>query len=1052
MPRAEPQSLLHHLRRLAGPGPADCGLLARLRAGRDDEAFAQLMRRHGPMVLAAARRVLGDAHAAEDVFQATFLLLARNAAAVRRPESLAGWLHGVAFRLAVRAKRRRVGGGRLTETATAPADPAADLGWREALGVLDEELRQLPDRLRRPLVLCYLQGRTRDEAARELAWSVGTLRRRLERGRRLLHARLSRRGVTLSAGLAGVLLAETSPVPAALQAATQTAAASVIGGGRTAGIWAGKAALVGACAVLAAVGAWVSAAAGPAQTPADPPGKAPPATAPAAADDATFRRAVAEFEKLDPKYPTMWQALAVLYARRGDAATARRLFEKSAAMSHPTSARERGYLLGTLGANQFEAGDRTSAAASWAEARRLAQTLPDTEVERVELLRFVAVTMAEAGDPAAALPLAKEVSEENARLNALRDVAAAQAAAGDVAGAQRTVELVVTPYGYFKLKPWKAIAAAQLKAGDRAGAQATLKLSLGATDQERDLDLSSWRDEKVEVLTEYALAQHRAGDADGARVTLRQAEKTVAEGGPRPSVSGLAGLARAFAAVGDRAAAERAVREFFKAVEPFEAGEMPLGAVVPAQVALGDLDGAVRTARQVPPGPSFSELCEVLAKAGRVEAALELAARPSQPLDRALAVLGVVRGIVGRTPADRPRRSDGAFAVTIPAAAGEAPKPEPEPPNPRIEFQSINFDYERSWQAANERLARAKTEAERQKVMETYPRGEAQAPKMLALARRHPGDPAALDALLWLVEFTRGAPQAETAFELLAKDHLDSKRLADACALAEFSRFPAAAERLLRTALDRSPHRHVRGQACLGLALLRKEQAARMRMLQRKPDADLVKSQEDHYGAEYVKRLGTGDPAATQREAEALFERVVAEFDNVLPRRSDRTLGDVARSALHELRALAVGQPAPDIDGTDTDGRPMKLSGFRGKVVVLVFWASWCSACRAEIPEEKALVKRLEGRPFVLLGVNGDADRDKLQAFLAKEPLPWRSWRDAADDRGDGHGPIATAWNVSAWPTVYVIDPRGVIRHRDPHGRELGDAVDALLREAGAGR
>src|SRR5262249_7784336 len=152
---------------------------------------------------------LHDAHAAEDVFQATFLVLADRAGAIRRRASLAGFLHGTAYRLPGRAPRRR------TENPPRPAgDPAAGwapegLAWKEMLGILDHELGKLSDRFRAALVLCYLEGRTQDEAARQLGWSLNTLRRRLAQGRRLLEARLRGRGVTLSAALAGLLAAST---------------------------------------------------------------------------------------------------------------------------------------------------------------------------------------------------------------------------------------------------------------------------------------------------------------------------------------------------------------------------------------------------------------------------------------------------------------------------------------------------------------------------------------------------------------------------------------------------------------------------------------------------------------------------------------------------------------------------------------------------------------------------------------------------------------------------------------------------------------------------
>jgi len=95
-------------------------------------------------------------------------------------------------------------------------------------------------------------------------------------------------------------------------------------------------------------------------------------------------------------------------------------------------------------------------------------------------------------------------------------------------------------------------------------------------------------------------------------------------------------------------------------------------------------------------------------------------------------------------------------------------------------------------------------------------------------------------------------------------------------------------------------------------------------------------------------------------------------------------------------------------------------------------------------PHERSLVKRMEGKPFVLVGVNSDSDKEKLKKRMEEEHITWRSWRD-----GDTGGPISSQWNVHSWPTVYVIDAKGVIRHKDLRGKQLDDAIDALMKEMG---
>jgi RNA polymerase sigma factor (sigma-70 family) len=206
-------------RRPAGdPASADDPeLLARFAADRDEAAFAALVGRYGPMVLGACRRVLGDAQLAEDAFQATFLVLARRAGRLGRRPGLGGWLHVVARRVALRAVRgrtRRVNTVPFPTTdPPAPAEPDR-VAWDELLLVLDEELERLPAKYRDPVVACYVRGRTQDEAARDLGWSLSTLRRRLEAGRELLRSRMTGRGATLSAALfAGTLGPTALAVP-----------------------------------------------------------------------------------------------------------------------------------------------------------------------------------------------------------------------------------------------------------------------------------------------------------------------------------------------------------------------------------------------------------------------------------------------------------------------------------------------------------------------------------------------------------------------------------------------------------------------------------------------------------------------------------------------------------------------------------------------------------------------------------------------------------------------------------------------------------------------
>ena len=226
---------------LAGADRSDGQLLAAFIGNRDADAFAGLVRRHGPMVLGVCRRVTGDHHTAEDAFQAVFLVLARRAAAVRPREQVGNWLYGVAYRTALKARavlaRRR---SREKQVDVMPESPVAtppDV-WSDLQPVIDEELARLPEKLRVPVVLCDLEGRPQREVAKHLGVPPATLATRLATARRTLANRLTKRGVTLSGGaLAGLLSvhATAAAVPHALthgitRAVEATSASTVTSG------------------------------------------------------------------------------------------------------------------------------------------------------------------------------------------------------------------------------------------------------------------------------------------------------------------------------------------------------------------------------------------------------------------------------------------------------------------------------------------------------------------------------------------------------------------------------------------------------------------------------------------------------------------------------------------------------------------------------------------------------------------------------------------------------------------------------------------------------
>ncbi len=218
---------------------SDAQLLQRFATRQDQAAFEALVRRHGPMVLGLCRRLLHNATDAEDAFQATFVVLVRKAGAIAQPDLLGNWLYGVAYRVAVRARAnaaRRTAHER--QAASMPkAESTSATPDRELREVLDEEINRLPEKYRAPLILCYLEGKTNEQAARQLGCPVGSMSWRLARGREMLRQRLNRRQLAFSPLLFPPALAQhtsAAALPSSLVQSTVQVAVKLAQGGAVA--------------------------------------------------------------------------------------------------------------------------------------------------------------------------------------------------------------------------------------------------------------------------------------------------------------------------------------------------------------------------------------------------------------------------------------------------------------------------------------------------------------------------------------------------------------------------------------------------------------------------------------------------------------------------------------------------------------------------------------------------------------------------------------------------------------------------------------------------
>ena len=304
--------------------------------------------------------------------------------------------------------------------------------------------------------------------------------------------------------------------------------------------------------------------------------------------------------------------------------------------------------------------------------------------------------------------------------------------------------------------------------------------------------------------------------------------------------------------------------------------------------------------------------------------------------------------------------------------------------------------------------------------------------RILTLAEKNPESPASLEALVWVLETapTASGPDTPTGKLLrrvlaaLRRDHLTKPDLVNACRVLAGGSHPGGDE-VLRAAQGPASPREVRGVAAYALALSLMGQA------ERGEDADPERA------------------AELTNKAEQQLEAVIRDHDAVPFQ--DRTLGDAARKKLVELRTLSVGRVARDIEGNDLNGSPMKLSDFRGQVVLLDFWANWCGFCRAMYPHERLLVERMKGKPFALVGINCDETPAEAKRAVDRNKLTWRSWFDATVVGGRA----TEKWQIDGYPALVLLDQNGVIRKKwsnRPDDAELDAAIEQLLREANAGK
>jgi thiol-disulfide isomerase/thioredoxin len=364
----------------------------------------------------------------------------------------------------------------------------------------------------------------------------------------------------------------------------------------------------------------------------------------------------------------------------------------------------------------------------------------------------------------------------------------------------------------------------------------------------------------------------------------------------------------------------------------------------------------------------------------------------------------------------------------------------------RRNVTAVIQQYDDASESYQQRRRELKTSEERAKLRsELLPQlADAEADAAVDWAKLHEDDALALRALRLVMQ--HGTQQAkQKAVDAVIANHLDLKGddfRALVMSLHEVNEFvPCAAEKCLRAFIEQGDDRTTRGVAGWMLAMYKADNVQSASLV----GTDAGRRIPQHRAA-HLKEL---DCEATLSEAILILERVKRDFGTLsiqIGPGKTATLSEIAerdRQRVHGLLGSTVGRPAPPIIGRDVNGEELKLSEFRGKVVVVNFWTTNCAPCIRLIPDEKRLVEKYRNEPFALLGVNLDPDRETAKTTITKHGVTWHNWWIEPDEQ-EG---ITTAWNVQFRPTIYVLDKNGVIRFAHLRGDKLTEAIDVLLNE-----
>ena len=310
-------------------------------------------------------------------------------------------------------------------------------------------------------------------------------------------------------------------------------------------------------------------------------------------------------------------------------------------------------------------------------------------------------------------------------------------------------------------------------------------------------------------------------------------------------------------------------------------------------------------------------------------------------------------------------------------------------------------------------------------------------PQFFDIVSTYPNSNGAVRALNVLI--SQGNPDVKAkAIEMLIDKYVDDDRIMKNMNAITTGLPSANTEKWLQRIVAKSKNKKVQGTAIQAqLDYIRSVKQVR----------DFAKRQPDfaaQAGAEVNNYLANYDFDAAEDTRVKLLNRLSKEFEGVPSGIVGKTFADRANSQLYIINKLSVGRPAMEITGADLDDKSFKLSDYRGKVVLLIFWGDWAPPAQRMYQQLRSINNKLKDKPFAIVGVNGDDEKEFAKKLVAYQKLDWRNFYN-----GGKQGDITKAWKVNSWPTTYVLDGKGVIRYKQVQKTDLDNAITTLLKEMG---